>query len=68
MDIARLFKSKARTALFQLYFTNPESSYAEIGTERIMMLRSETIKKSSLTPNAGLAKRIQSRLRMRTSL
>jgi predicted nucleotidyltransferase len=27
MDIARLFKSKARTALFQLYFTNPESSY-----------------------------------------
>ena len=27
MDIARLFKSKARTAIFQLYFTNPESSY-----------------------------------------
>jgi len=27
MDIVKLFKSKARTALFQLYFTNPESSY-----------------------------------------
>lgn len=27
MDIAKLFRSKARKALFQLYFTNPEGSY-----------------------------------------
>lgn len=27
MDIARLFRSKARAAIFQLYFTNPESSF-----------------------------------------
>ena len=35
MDIARLFKSKARTAIFQLYFANTESSYYLRELERI---------------------------------
>jgi len=35
MDIAKLFRSKARKALFQLYFTNPEDSYYLRELERI---------------------------------
>jgi predicted nucleotidyltransferase len=35
MDISRLFKSKARTAIFQLYFANTESSYYLRELERI---------------------------------
>ena len=49
MDIAKLFKSKARTVIFQLYFTNTESSYYLRQLERIFgipvsILRKELIR------------------------
>ena len=48
MDITRIFKSKARQALFRLYFTNPDKSYYLRELERILdipvaMLRKELI-------------------------
>ena len=48
MDITRIFKSKARQALFRLYFTNPAKSYYLRELERILdipvaMLRKELI-------------------------
>jgi predicted nucleotidyltransferase len=49
MDISRLFKSKARTAIFQLYFTNTEISYYLRQLERIFgipvsILRKELVR------------------------
>lgn len=49
MDIARLFKSKARSVIFQLYFTNTERSYYLRQLERIFgipvsILRKELIR------------------------
>ena len=49
MDIAKLFRSKARKALFQLYFTNPEGSYYLRELERmfdipVSILRKELIR------------------------
>jgi predicted nucleotidyltransferase len=45
MDIARLFKSKARTALFQLYFTNPEHSYYLRELERMFDMPVSVLRK-----------------------
>ena len=45
MDIARLFKSKARTAIFQLYFTNPESSFYLRELERKLEIPVSIIRK-----------------------
>ncbi|MFC1620728.1 nucleotidyltransferase domain-containing protein [Candidatus Omnitrophota bacterium] len=48
MDITRIFKSKARQAIFRLYFTNPEKSFylreleRELGTP-VSILRKELI-------------------------
>jgi len=46
MDITKIFKSKTRSALFRLYFTNPEKSYYLRELERMLnipvsMLRKE---------------------------
>ncbi len=48
MDITRVFKSKARQAIFRLYFTNPEKSFYLRELERelgipVSMLRKELI-------------------------
>ncbi|MFH1772480.1 MAG: nucleotidyltransferase domain-containing protein [Candidatus Omnitrophota bacterium] len=48
MDITKVFKSKAREALFRLYFTNPDSAYYLRELERelripVSMLRKELI-------------------------
>lgn len=48
MDITRIFKSKARQAIFRLYFTNPEKSFYLRELERklgipVSMLRKELI-------------------------
>lgn len=48
MDIARIFKSKARTALFRLYFTNPESTYYLRELERILDIPVSIIRKELL--------------------
>jgi predicted nucleotidyltransferase len=45
MDIARLFKSKARTAIFQLYFTNTKSSYYLRQLERIFNIPVSILRK-----------------------
>lgn len=45
MDIAKLFKSKARTAIFQLYFTNPESSYYLRELERMFNMPVSILRK-----------------------
>jgi predicted nucleotidyltransferase len=45
MDIARLFKSKARFALFQLYFSKPESSFYLRELERILRIPVSIIRK-----------------------
>ena len=36
MDITRIFKSKARQAIFRLYFTNPEQRYYLRALERVL--------------------------------
>jgi len=36
MDITKIFKSKARKALFRIYFTNPENSYYLRELERLL--------------------------------
>jgi len=48
MDITKIFKSKARKALFRIYFTNPEQAYYLRELERetsipVSMLRKELI-------------------------
>jgi len=48
MDIARLFKSKARTAIFQLYFTNPESLFYLRELERMLDIPVSIIRKELL--------------------
>lgn len=48
MDIARLFKSKARTAIFQLYFTNPEGSFYLRELERKLEIPVSIIRKELL--------------------
>lgn len=48
MDIARLFKSKARKAIFQLYFTNPESLFYLRELERILDIPVSIIRKELL--------------------
>ncbi|OPY76040.1 MAG: Nucleotidyltransferase domain protein [Syntrophorhabdus sp. PtaU1.Bin058] len=45
MDIAKLFKSKARKALFQLYFTNPEDSYYLRQLEKIFNIPASILRK-----------------------
>ncbi|MDD5009642.1 MAG: nucleotidyltransferase domain-containing protein [Syntrophorhabdaceae bacterium] len=45
MDIVKLFKSKARTALFQLYFTNPEGSYYLRELERMFNISVSILRK-----------------------
>lgn len=45
MDIARLFKSKVRRALFQLYFTNTESAYYLRQLERMFDMPVSIIRK-----------------------
>lgn len=45
MDIARLFKSKARKAIFQLYFTNPESLFYLRELERMLDIPVSIIRK-----------------------
>ena len=45
MDIAKLFKSKARKAIFQLYFTNPESLFYLRELERILDIPVSIIRK-----------------------
>jgi len=48
MDIARLFKSKARSAIFQLYFTNPENSFYLRELERKLGIPVSIIRKELL--------------------
>jgi predicted nucleotidyltransferase len=48
MDIARIFKSKARTALFRLYFTNAEGAYYLRELERILDIPVSIIRKELL--------------------
>jgi predicted nucleotidyltransferase len=48
MDVARLFKSKARTAIFQLYFTNPESSFYLRELERKLEMPVSIVRKELL--------------------
>jgi len=48
MDIARLFKSKARSAIFQLYFTNPENSFYLRELERKLDIPVSIIRKELL--------------------
>ena len=55
MDITKIFKSKTRSALFRLYFTNPDKSYYLRELERLLntpvsMLRKEllSLKKSGI--------------------
>ncbi|MFH1678775.1 MAG: ArsR family transcriptional regulator [Candidatus Omnitrophota bacterium] len=48
MDIARLFKSKARKAIFQLYFTNPDSLFYLRELERILDIPVSIIRKELL--------------------
>jgi predicted nucleotidyltransferase len=45
MDITKLFKSKARTAIFQLYFTNPEISYYLRELERMFNMPVSILRK-----------------------
>lgn len=45
MDIARLFKSKARSAIFQLYFTNPESLFYLRELERMLDIPVSIVRK-----------------------
>jgi len=49
MDVSKIFKSKTRTELFRLYFTNPEGEYYLRELERILnlpvsMIRSELVR------------------------
>lgn len=45
MDIARLFKSKARSAVFLLYFSNPENSFYLRELERMLNIPVSIIRK-----------------------
>lgn len=45
MDITRIFKSKARKALYRLYFTNPESAYYLRELERMLDIPVSIIRK-----------------------
>lgn len=48
MDITKLFKSKVRTAIFQLYFTNPESLFYLRELERMLDIPVSIIRKELL--------------------
>lgn len=48
MDIASIFKSKARKALFRLYFTNPESEYYLRQLERLLEIPVSMVRKELL--------------------
>lgn len=48
MDILRLFKSKTRRAVFNLYFTNPEAEYYLRELERTLSLPVSMIRKELL--------------------
>ncbi|HCD37865.1 MAG TPA: transcriptional regulator, partial [Candidatus Omnitrophica bacterium] len=48
MDIYRLFKSKARSAIFQLYFTNPESLFYLRELERKLDIPVSIVRKELL--------------------
>ena len=45
MDITHIFKSKARTALFRLYFTNPDKKYYLRELERVLSIPVSIIRK-----------------------
>ena len=45
MDIANIFKSKTRKALFKLYFTNPENEYYLRELERLLAIPVSMIRK-----------------------
>lgn len=45
MDITKIFKSKARTALLRLYFTNPDKEYYLRELERILLTPVSIIRK-----------------------
>lgn len=48
MDIANIFKSKTRKALFRLYFTNPENEYYLRELERLLGIPVSMIRKELL--------------------
>jgi predicted nucleotidyltransferase len=48
MDITNIFKSKARKALFRLYFSNPDSEYYLRDLERILDIPVSIIRKELL--------------------
>ena len=48
MDIAKIFNSKTRKALFRLYFTNPESNYYLRELERLLGIPVSMIQKELL--------------------
>lgn len=48
MDISNLFKSKARKALFKLYFTNPDSEFYLRELERMLSIPVSMIRKELL--------------------
>ncbi|MFH1779463.1 MAG: nucleotidyltransferase domain-containing protein [Candidatus Omnitrophota bacterium] len=48
MDIAKIFKSKARKALFRLFFTNPEGRYYLRELERLLGIPVSMIRKELL--------------------
>ncbi len=49
MDITKVFKSKARKALFRLYFTNPNSSYYLRELERELNIPVSILRKELIT-------------------
>lgn len=48
MDISKIFKSKTRTAIFRIYFTNPESEYYLRELERMLSIPVSMIRKELL--------------------
>ena len=48
MDIANVFKSKTRKALFRLYFTNPDGEYYLRELERLLCIPVSMIRKELL--------------------
>ena len=48
MDIAHIFKSKTRAAIFRLYFTNPEAEYYLRELERTLSTPVSMIRKELL--------------------
>ncbi len=48
MDIAHIFKSKTRSAIFRLYFTNPEAEYYLRELERMLSIPVSMVRKELL--------------------